>query len=398
MTDRFRPWLALAALGSALLAGSASAEAKGSAPTFERDVLPILSSHCLGCHGGLHKKGGLDLRTHASTLAGAKGGKVVVPGDPKASTLYTTVESDEMPRSPLKVSAAHKEVLRAWIAAGAKSARHEGPLNVPDKARTPAELAKFIDQQIDARLKIAGVTASPQASDGEFLRRVYLDVTGRIPTYAEATAYLDDTRADKHEKLIDVLLARPEYGQHWARLWRNRVAVPIGAGEDLNGKYTAEFERWLAEAFNKNRPWDELVRNMIAAEGESPPVAYIRQCMDDGQPRAGKLAASVSRRFLGIRLECAECHDHPFAAWKQDDFWALAAFFGQTAKVEKNKTETRSGIYDSEKGPPRTRFGLLPLVRKEHGSVVIPVDAGPRAGTVVPARFPTGDVVKLDDS
>lgn len=398
MTGRSRTRLALAALGFALLAGDASAEAKGPPPTFERDVWPILSSHCLGCHGGLHKKGGLDLRTAASTLAGGRDGKVVVPGDPEASSLYVTVASGKMPRNPLKVSPAHEEVIRAWIAAGAKSARHDGPLAAPKRARPPAELAKFIDQQIERSLKLAAVPASPRAGDGEFLRRVYLDVIGRIPTYAESAAFLDDARADKNEKLIDALLARPEYGQHWARLWRDRVAVPVGAGEDLKGKYTAEFHKWLGEAFNKNRPWDELVREMITAEGESPPVAFIRQCMDDGQPRAGKLAASVSRRFLGIRLECAECHDHPFAAWKQDDFWALAAFFSRTARLEKTRTNPLAGIYDSEKGPPRTRFGLPPLVRKENGSVVIPVDAGPRAGTVVPARFPGGEPVKLDDS
>jgi hypothetical protein len=137
---------------------------------------------------------------------------------------------------------------------------------------------------------------------------------------------------------------------------------------------------------------------MIAAEGEDPPIAFIRQCMDDGQPRAGKLAASVARRFLGIQLQCAECHDHPFATWTQDEFWGLAAFFSRTAKVEHNpkKGENRKGIYDTEEGPRRTRFGLLPLERKDGGAVVIPEDAGPAAGEVVAAKFLGGDTVQLD--
>ncbi|MFM8273832.1 MAG: PSD1 and planctomycete cytochrome C domain-containing protein [Gemmata sp.] len=381
-----------------LLAPTASAGAEpAAAATFERDVLPILSSHCLPCHGGIHQRGGLDLRTAASALAGGESGKVIVPGDPKASELLKAVEAGAMPKGPIKVSAADKEVIRAWIAGGAKSAPFGGQLRVPPKARTAKELAEFIDREIDRRLADAKVPASPAADDGEFQRRVWLDVVGRIPTRAEAAAFLDGATPDKREKLIDALLARPEYGTYQARLWRDRVAVPIGAGEDLKGNFTAAFHTWLTDALNKNRRWDELVREMITAEGDAPPVAFVRQCMDDGQPRANKLAVSVSRRFLGVRLECAECHDHPFADWKQDDFWSLAAFFARTAKVEKNKTETRTGIYDSEKGPPRTRFGLKPLERKDGGAVLIPDDAGPRAKTVVPAKFPRGEVVKLDD-
>lgn len=365
--------------------------------TFERDVLPIFNSHCLSCHGGLHQKAKLDLRTAASTLAGGKSGKIVVPGKPEASDLWHSVHSDAMPKNPLKVSAAHKETIRKWIEGGAKSVRLAWELKVPDHARPAGELVKFIDAEIHRPLQVANIPVSPSAADGEFLRRVYLDVIGRIPTRAEATAFLDATDPEKRQKLIDSLLARPEYGQYWARLWRDRVAVPIGAGEGLNGPFTANFHKWLSDEFNNNRPWNELVREMIIVEGDGPAVAFVRQSIDDGQPRAGKLAASVSRRFLGIRLECAECHDHPFASWKQDDFWALAAFFSRTARIEKNKTETRTGIYDSEKGPPKTRFGLQPLVRKEAGAVVIPEDAGPRAGTVVSAKFPTGDIVKLDD-
>ncbi|MCE9529995.1 MAG: PSD1 and planctomycete cytochrome C domain-containing protein [Planctomycetes bacterium] len=365
--------------------------------TFERDVLPIFNSHCLSCHGGLHQKAKLDLRTAASTLAGGKNRKVVVPGKPEASDLWQSVHTDEMPKNPLKMSAAQKEIIRKWIEDGAKSARVAWELKVPGQARAASELAKFIDAEIYQPLKRANIPVSPQAADGEFLRRVYLDVIGRIPTRAEAAAFLDATHPDKRQKLIDSLLARPEYGQYWARLWRDRVAVPIGASEDLKGQHTTNFHKWLSDEFNNNRPWNELVREMIVVEGDNPAVAFVRQCMDDGQPRAGKLASSVSRRFLGIRLECAECHDHPFTSWKQDDFWALAAFFIRTAKIEKSKTETRTGIYDSEKGPPKTRFGLQPLVRKQAGAVVIPEDAGPRAGKVVSAKFPTGEIVKLAD-
>lgn len=379
-----------------VLPGFANGPARAAEPTFERDVLPILSSHCLQCHGGIHQRGGLDLRTAASTLAGGDNGKAVVPGDPRSSELWKAVEANTMPKGPLKVSAAHKEILRQWIATGARSSRFAGEVSVPTKARSPQELASYIDQQIDRRLAEAKIPASPPADDGEFLRRVWLDTLGRIPTRAEATAFLDDTNPEKRSRLIETMLARPEYGQYQARLWRDRVAVANSANEDLKPNHTLAFHTWLADALYRNRPWNELVREMLTAEGDAPPIAFVRQCMDDGQPRANKLAVSVSRRFLGVRLECAECHDHPFADWKQDDFWGLSAFFARTARVEKNKTETRTGIYDTDNGPPRTRFGLKPLERRDGGAVLIPEDAGPRAKTVVPARFPRGDVAKLD--
>ena len=421
-------------LKTALLLGLLSAASAAEPVTFERDVLPILNSHCLQCHGGLHRKAELDLRSGAAVLAEGESGKVVVPGDPDGSLLWKKIAADEMPKSPIKVSAEHKEIIRRWIADGAKSLRRTGELAVFEKPRSADELAQLIDREVDRRLAEAKVPASATADDGEFQRRVWLDLIGQIPTRAEAVAFLDDSpvaevarlqpaeatatndqitndqdaellrvqlqekRYEQRAKLIDQLLARPEFGRYWSRLWRDRVAVPIGAGEDLKGPYTTNFEKWLAEEFNKNRPWDELVRAMIAAEGEDPPIAFIRQCMDDGQPRAGKLAASAARRFLGIQLQCAECHDHPFATWTQDEFWGLAAFFSRTAKVEHNpkKGENRKGIYDTEEGPRRTRFGLLPLERKDGGAVVIPEDAGPGAGEVVAAKFLGGDTVQLD--
>ncbi|WP_202921654.1 PSD1 and planctomycete cytochrome C domain-containing protein [Anatilimnocola aggregata] len=383
---------------AALLLGFVSEATAAEPPTFERDVLPILNSHCLQCHGGLHRKAELDLRTISAALAGGKNGKVVTPGDPDASLLWKKIKTDEMPKNPIKVSAEQKEIIRRWIAAGTKSVQQASQFVVPNKPRSADEIAKLIDDEVDRRLAEGKIPASSQADDGEFLRRVRLDVIGRIPTRAEATAFLEDSSPDKRATLIDQLLARPEYGGYWARLWRDRVAVPIGAGEDLKGQYTANFQKWFAEEFNKNRPWDELVRAMITAESEDPPIAFIRQCMDDGQPRANKLAASAAQRFLGIQLQCAECHDHPFATWTQDEFWGLAAFFSRTAKVEPNpkKGENRKGIHDTEAGPPKTRFGLLPLELKDGGAVVIPTDAGPAAGKVVPAKFLGAEKVDLD--
>lgn len=369
----------------------------GAEPTFERDVLPILNAHCLQCHGGLQQKGKLDLRTLAAVNSGGKNGKAIEPGQPGNSLLWQRIENDEMPPRPIKVSAEQKQIIHRWIQGGARQAEVPAALAIPAKARTPEELAALIDREIDAQLAANMIPASPAAEDGEFLRRIYLDVHGRIPTRMQAEAFHGSTEPNKRQKLIETLLRDPIYGEYWARLWRDRVAVPVAAGEDLRSTHTLAFHKWLTDAFNQNRPWNELVREMITAEGEAPPVAFIRQCMDDGQPRAGRLAASAAKRFLGIQLQCAECHDHPFTTWKQDDFWGLAAFFSRTAKVDKGRTETRTGIYDTDNGPPKTRFGLKPLVRKESGAVLIPEDAGPHAGNVVVAKFLEGGPIKLVD-
>lgn len=386
------------------LSGAAIADDKSKAavhqsasPVFERDVLPILNAHCLSCHGGLHQKGKLDLRTLTTIHAGGKEGAAIVPGNADKSLLWQRVASDEMPPRPIKVSAEQKAILRRWIQSGAPSAGAAPALAVPSKKRSAEELAAAIDREIDSRLAAEKIPASPLADDGEFLRRIYLDVHGRIPPRAKAEAFLTNTEPNKRQQLIESLLGDLLFGEYWSRLWRDRVAVPVAAGDGLGANHTQAFQTWLADGFNKSRPWNELVREMITAEGDSPAVAFIRQCMDDGQPRAGKLAASTAKRFLGVQIQCAECHDHPFTTWKQDDFWGLAAFFSRTARVEKNKTETRTGIYDTEKGPAATRFGLKPLVRKDGGAVLLPDDAGPHAGKVVAAKFLEGGPVTLPE-
>lgn len=384
-------WIAVVAV-AALLGGTSIAE-QPAAPSFERDVLPILNAHCLSCHGGLHQQGKLDLRTVKSMQAGGEQGAAIVPGSADKSLLWQRVTSDEMPPKPIKVSEAQKAVLRRWIESGAPMAAAAPPVTIPTKKRTPEELAAFIDAEIDARLAAAKVPASPPADDGEFLRRAYLDMHGRIPARDVATAFLTSTDSNKRQRLVESLLGDPRYGEYWARLWRDRVAVDVIKEGHLKPNETQAFHDWLADALNKSRPWNELVREMITAEGQSPPVAFIRQSIEDGQPKAKRLAASTARRFLGVQLQCAECHDHPFTTWTQADFWGIAAFFSRTGQAKDNK-----GIFDTEKGPPPTRFGNKPLVRKEGGVVLFPEDAGPRAGQDVPAKFLEGGPVTLPDT
>lgn len=394
-------WIAVLAVAARVVVTGAVAIGVGgkaiaeqpAAPMFERDILPILNAHCLSCHGGLHQQGNLDLRTLKSMQAGGEQGAAIVVGNADKSLLWQRVTSDEMPPKPIKVSAQQKAVLRRWIESGAPMAAAAPPVVLTSQKRTAEELAAFIDREIDARLAEAKVPASPPADDGEFLRRVYLDMHGRIPSREVATAFLTSSESNKRQRLVESLLGDPVYGEYWARLWRDRVAVDVVKEGHIKPAQSQAFHVWLAEALNKGRPWNELVREMITAERQAPAVAFIRQSIEDGQPKTKRLAASTARRFLGVQLQCAECHDHPFTTWTQADFWGIAAFFSRTTQIEKDN----NAILDTEMGPKATRFGNKPLVRKEGGAVLFPEDAGPRAGQLVPAKFLEGGPVTLPE-
>ena len=195
--------------------------------------------------------------------------------------------------------------------------------------RDPGDIAAKIDAWIDGRLKQSGIPDSPAATDGEFLRRVSRDITGRIPTHDEAIAFLADRESNKRRKLIDALLARRSYGEHFGTVWRERLAPPA-MGKKKAGRDS--FSPWLATQFNQNRGWNAIVTDLLTVKGrvrEQPQTAFIMANSDNFDPQPNLLADATSRLFWGVQLRCAECHDHPFAPWKQVDFWGTAAFFSR---------------------------------------------------------------------
>lgn len=182
-------------------------------PLLERDVLPILTKHCMGCHGGLRQHGGLDLRTVPAMLSGGESGPAIVAGNAEASELWTRIASDDMPQGDdrEKLSAAEKAAIRAWIDAGLPTVSQRqqtvDPLLPAGTKHAPPEVAAAVDRHIDQFLAAARLNPAPRSDDVEFLRRVYLDLTGRIPTAEQAAAFLDDASPDKRAALIDGLLA-----------------------------------------------------------------------------------------------------------------------------------------------------------------------------------------------
>jgi hypothetical protein len=206
-----------------------------------------------------------------------------------------------------------------------------GPPVLDEKA-----LARRIDHHIAAGLAAAKAVPAPRAGDAEFVRRVYLDLAGRIPSVAEARAFLDDARPDKRERLIATLLDGPRYVTHFTRVWR-ALLLPEASTNFQFRFQGGGFEAWLRKQVARNAGYDALVRELLTLSfdqntpqrafggggGEPTPISfYIAK-----EVKPENLAAAVSRTFLGFRLECAQCHNHPFASWKREQFWSLAAFF-----------------------------------------------------------------------
>ena len=179
-----------------------------------------------------------------------------------------------------------------------------------------------VDRLVWAKLQKMQIEPSGLTDDATFLRRLFLDTIGTLPKPDEVRALLADTRADKRSRAIDAVLARDEYADYWSLQWAD---VLLLNRDKLGDRGAFEFHRWLREQFARNRPYSEWVRELIVASGRSDehgPVNFYRAVRTPEQ-----LAESISQAFLGVRVQCAQCHHHPFEKWSQSDFYGMAGFF-----------------------------------------------------------------------
>ncbi len=182
----------------------------------------------------------------------------------------------------------------------------------------------YVDKHVAAKWRQLGLKPSPLANDETFLRRVTLDIAGRLPTIDEARAYLADKNPSKRDALVDRLLDSPDYPAYFALKWSSILRNSKLAGAD---EVAYAFHQWIKTSIAQNRPYDEFVRGVVAASGEwqdAPAINWFWQMRDDSlhQP-----TADTAQVFLGIRLQCARCHHHPYERWGQDDYYGLAGFF-----------------------------------------------------------------------
>lgn len=195
---------------------------------------------------------------------------------------------------------------------------------VPEETYARLPRRNFIDEQVWAKLKTLGIVPSPPADDAKFLRRVSLDLIGRLPTPDEVRSYLADADPQKREKLVDALLERPEYADHWAGKWADLLRPnPYRVGI----KAVLNYDQWIRDNFRKNKPYDQFVRELITAQGSTWRNGAATLFRDRREP--DEITTMVSQLFLGVRLECAKCHHHPFEKWGQEDFYSFAAYFAR---------------------------------------------------------------------
>ncbi len=200
------------------------------------------------------------------------------------------------------------------------------PLGAPVGTLPPAK--NFIDTAVFMNLKELGIPPSPVCDDATFLRRVSLDIAGRLPTEAETKAFLADTAADKRDRWIDELLRSPDYADFFAGKWTAVLKNRRDDASDLAANFA--FHAWVRDSLLANKPYDQFVRELLAATGTvlgNPPVAWYKRVKEPKDQ-----IEDVAQLFLGVRMQCAQCHHHPFERWSQDDYYSLAAFFAQVGR------------------------------------------------------------------
>ncbi len=237
--------------------------------------------------------------------------------------------------------------------------------DIPGFAWQAPPVQNYIDEHVDAKLQSLRYLPSDVASDDEFLRRVYLDVIGIPPTVEEAQAFLADTAPDKRARLIDALLERPEYAKFWALKWGDVLRLTAG---QVGGEGVHKYYRWLERAVADNMPYDQFARELLTATGSTlsnPPANFYRTSNDEFD-----CVETVSQVFLGARLQCAKCHNHPFERWTQDNYYGMAAFFNRVQR-KKSPRDGELVIWTARAGEvtqPRTGKQMLPWV-PEQGSL-----------------------------
>ncbi len=362
-------WLAFAALAR-------SAEA----PTFERDVWPILATRCTACHGGDKPKGGLDLTSVAAMLRGGESGPALVRARPEASLLVAKLDEREMPPAGERQLLPEEiATIRSWIASGAPAANPDATpppvspvrdadrqfwsfrplaeveiprLRTSDRARTP------IDEFLLAKLEAKGLAFSPDAEPATLVRRAALDLLGLPPEPAEVAAFLADRDPGAYERLLDRLLASPHFGERWGRHWLDVAGYVDTIGFDVDATLVLLAEnKWLyrdfvIRSFNEDKPFDQFLCEQLAgdemydwrnAERLTPAMrdalvatGYLRTARDLTHEDVGLIRQNyfgimhdtletVGTGLLGLTINCARCHSHKFDPIPQEDYYRMMA-------------------------------------------------------------------------
>jgi mono/diheme cytochrome c family protein len=370
---RFARWAGPALLCFIAAVGSFAAEPSPEhSQFFEAKIRPILVENCQRCHGEKKQSGSLRLDSLAAALGGGDGGPAVVPGDPEKSPMIEAINYGGLEMPPdARLKPEQIKLLTEWVKIGAPwPGSSDAPL-VPRKtslvvtdadrewwsfqpvSRSPlptiqnptSKIQNSIDHFILNRLAEKGLSASPAADRRTLIRRLSFDLTGLPPTLEEVAAFENDSRPDAYERLVDRLLASPQYGERWARHWLDVVRFAQTNGYERDGEKPLawRYRDYAIRAFNLDKPYDQfLIEQLAGDELESvtddslSATGYYRLGVWDDEPDDGKQAkadefddivSTTASAMLGLTLGCARCHDHKFDPLGQEDYYSFTAFF-----------------------------------------------------------------------
>ena len=412
MTTRWN-MICLCVLAAALPAWPARAEEP---LDFNRDIRPILSANCFACHGPDEQTRKADRRidTRDGALEDIDGYRAIVPGKPDESELVVRLFAEDktevMPpaKTGKKLSDKEKATLKKWIEQGAPYAKHwayvppvKGP--VPDVSKTNAAWARNpIDRFVLARLISEGLSHSPQADRYTLARRASLDITGLPPTIEEVDAFVKDKSADAYEKYVDRLLAKPAYGEHWARMWLDLARYADSAGyADDPGRTIWGYRDWVIKAFNDNMPFDQFTvlqlagdllnqetgdrRQETVKQGQSPPTpvggshwieqdetarliatAFHRNTQtnneggtNDEEYRNVAVVDRVNTTFatwMGTTMACAQCHTHKYDPISQKEYFQVFAILNNTADADRRDESPTIGLFTEDQEEQKAKL------------------------------------------
>ncbi len=355
--------LAVALVALPFMGSRADAQTPAPAVDFNRDVRPILSNNCFQCHGPDEKvrKGKLRLDTRDGILE-----KAVTPGKPDASSLIARVvtkEADEvMPpaRTGKTLTPREIDILTRWVKEGANYAVHWSyarPVRPAVPVSRDAKRSGWVRNPVDAfilqRLEREKLTPQPEADRHTLIRRVSLDLTGLPPTVEEADAFAADKSPDAYEKLVDRLLAKPAFGEHWARLWLDLARYADSAGYADDPQRTIwKYRDYVIESFNANKPFDRFTIEQLAGDLLPTPTteqlvatAFHRNTMtnseggtNDEEFRNVAVVDRVNTTYtvwMGSSMACAQCHTHKYDPITQKEFFGSFAFLNNTADADR---------------------------------------------------------------
>lgn len=337
---------------------------------FEKRVRPVLSNHCLECHGAEAQEGGVRLDSKDAMVNGGQIGPLIVPGNSNASRIMQVVgyADDQVQMPPdTKLPDNSQAVLKRWIDMGAPWPATDSdtgvaspqPINfesirnehwafrpvaepaIPTVKRTDL-INNSVDHFVEARLEATGSHLAPRADRYRLIRRATLDLIGVPPTFAEVQQFVSDPDADAFEKVIDRLLASPMYGQRWGRYWLDVARYGDTKGyvfqQEPRYPWSYTYRDYIVRSFNHDKPYDQFLREQIAADqlgldDQDPDLAALgfltvgHRFLNKQEEIIDDRIDVISRGLMGITLACARCHDHKFEPIEMTDYYALYGVF-----------------------------------------------------------------------